>query len=67
MLYFQVARLAAQYNVKIERIKEGRYIVDGKINIFVRVGNNVKMKLMALGQYYFHKKQILNFLLSTVY
>ena len=34
---FQVSRLAAKYNVKIERIKEGRYVVDGKINIFVRV------------------------------
>lgn len=36
----EVARLAAQYNVKIERIKEGRYIVDGKINIFVRILRN---------------------------
>ena len=33
----QVARLAAKYNVRIEKIKEGRYIVEGKINIFVRV------------------------------
>ena len=34
---WQVARLAAKYNVRIEKIKEGRYVVDGKINIFVRV------------------------------
>lgn len=33
----KVARLAAKYNVSIERIKEGRYVVEGKINIFVRV------------------------------
>jgi hypothetical protein len=33
----KVARLAAKYNVRIERIKEGRYVVEGKINIFVRV------------------------------
>ncbi|KAJ7379266.1 1,3-beta-glucanosyltransferase [Desmophyllum pertusum] len=36
----EVARLAAKYNVRIERIKEGRYIVDGKINIFVRILRN---------------------------
>lgn len=36
----QVARLASKYNVRIERIKEGRYIVDGKINIFVRVSDS---------------------------
>lgn len=68
MFYFQVARLAAQYNVKIERIKEGRYIVDGKINIFVRVSNNVKMKLMVLGSTIFTKSKFrVFFLLSTIY
>ena len=36
--FFQVARLSAKYGIRIERIKEGRYVVDGKINIFVRVG-----------------------------
>ncbi|XP_068711299.1 growth arrest-specific protein 2-like [Montipora capricornis] len=36
----EVARLAAKYGVSIERIKEGRYIVDGKINIFVRILRN---------------------------
>ncbi|KAK3748874.1 hypothetical protein QZH41_016274, partial [Actinostola sp. cb2023] len=36
----EVARLAAKYNVRIERIKEGRYIVEGKINIFVRILRN---------------------------
>lgn len=36
----EVARLAAKYNVRIEKIKEGRYIVDGKINIFVRILRN---------------------------
>lgn len=42
----QVARLAAKYNVRVEKIKEGRYIVEGKINIFVRV------KLMLHGPTY---------------
>lgn len=36
----EVARLAAKYNVRIEKIKEGRYVVDGKINIFVRILRN---------------------------
>ena len=38
VFFFQVARLSAKYGIRIERIKEGRYVVDGKINIFVRVG-----------------------------
>ena len=45
---FQVARLAAKYNVRIERIKEGRYIVDGKINIFVRVSNTCLFLILLL-------------------
>lgn len=36
----EVARLSAKYGIRIERIKEGRYVVDGKINIFVRILRN---------------------------
>ncbi|XP_001633256.2 GAS2-like protein pickled eggs [Nematostella vectensis] len=36
----EVFRLAKKYSVKIERIKEGRYIVENKINIFVRIVRN---------------------------
>lgn len=41
------------YNVRIERIKEGRYIVDGKINIFVRVSALLFVRFDAL---LFHAK-----------
>lgn len=41
------------YNVRIERIKEGRYIVDGKINIFVRVSALLFVRCDAL---LFHTK-----------
>lgn len=36
----EVERLSAKYGIRIERIKEGRYVVDGKINIFVRILRN---------------------------
>lgn len=36
----QVLQLAKAHRVKIQKVKEGRYIVEGKITIFVRVSYN---------------------------
>ena len=33
----QVHRVAQKYKVKLERIKEGKYILNEKLTIFVRV------------------------------
>ena len=37
IVFCQVLQLAKAHQVKIQKVKEGRYIVEGKITIFVRV------------------------------
>lgn len=42
--FYQVSQLAKAHGVKIQKVKEGRFIVEGKITIFVRVSIYYKNK-----------------------